>query len=263
MRALLAAVNCPKGDVSGNLQSHLRLLESAARQGCDVAVFPEFSLTGGGDPARFPARAISQSHPAVLQLAEATARFGVTAVFGIAESGGTAGTHFFITQLVAHDGELHGFHRKRHLGEDEEAYNVGGGTEVWNVAGTRFGVVICAEARADFTWDALAAAGADVALFCAAPGLYGRRTDEASWRTGLAWWEECALGDATRNAQRLGLWVALATQSGSTEDEDFPGLAALIDPEGRVTDRLADWAPGTLVVDIPNPTAIPGGGRSA
>jgi predicted amidohydrolase len=42
-----------------------------------------------------------------------------------------------------------------------------------------------------------------------------------------------------------------AGQSGSTVDEDFPGLAALVDPSGRVVVRLPDWREATLTVEIP------------
>jgi predicted amidohydrolase len=42
----------------------------------------------------------------------------------------------------------------------------------------------------------------------------------------------------------------MATQAGSTTDEDFPGLAALVSPTGDVVDGLADWRPGTLIVEI-------------
>ena len=81
--------------------------------------------------------------------------------------------------------------------------------------------------------------------------MYGRRTDEASWHEGFAWWEGLALGDARRQARRRGLWIALAGQAGATVDEDFPGLAALIGPDGNVTARLPDWRPGVLLADIP------------
>jgi predicted amidohydrolase len=47
---MLAAIRCDKGDVDGNLATHLRLLRSAAAAGCDLAVFPEMSLTGSVDP---------------------------------------------------------------------------------------------------------------------------------------------------------------------------------------------------------------------
>ena len=88
-------------------------------------------------------------------------------------------------------------------------------------------------------------------LFPAAPGLYGRRTSAASWRAGFAWWEGSALGDARRHARRRGLWIALAGQAGSTADEDFPGLAAVVSPAGTVTARLPDWRAGALVADVP------------
>ena len=45
--------------------------------------------------------------------------------------------------------------------------------------------------------------------------------------------------------------MALATQAGSTADEDFPGIAALVDPAGEVVARLPDWHAGTLVVSLP------------
>jgi len=41
----------------------------------------------------------------------------------------------------------------------------------------------------------------------------------------------------------------MATQAGATEDEDFPGLAALVSPDGQVA-RLPDWRPGSLVVEV-------------
>jgi predicted amidohydrolase len=54
---------------------------------------------------------------------------------------------------------------------------------------------------------------------------------------------------AGRHARRLGVPVTMATQAGSTEDEDFPGLAALILPSGEIA-RLPDWRPGSLIVDV-------------
>ena len=60
----------------------------------------------------------------------------------------------------------------------------------------------------------------------------------------------------TRSATReRGLWIAIATQAGSTHDEDFPGLAALVDPTGEVRAELSDWHEGSLIVDVPVETS--------
>jgi predicted amidohydrolase len=249
VRALLAAVRCEKGDVGGNLATHLRLLATAAAAGCDIALFPEMSLTGSVDPAAHPQRLADPDHPAVTALAEATGRTGVGVCFGIAERS-PAGEPY-ITQIFAAHGTVTGVQRKRHLGDGEERFTAGTDSHIFAHAGTRFAVAICAEAGFDAPFDAAAAGGARLVLFPAAPGLYGRRTDQASWRAGFSWWEGCALGDARRHASRLGLWIALAGQAGSTADEDFPGLAALVRPDGSVAARLPDWREGTLTVDIP------------
>ena len=248
MRALLAAIRCEKGDVEGNLVAHTAILREAAARGCDLTLFPEMSLTGSVDPAANPERLIGLDHQAVSDLASA-ADGRTVACFGIAERSADGRPH--ITQVVAAGGRVLGVQRKRHLGEGEESFAYATENPVFSWAGARFGIAICAEAGFDAPFDAAAASGASLMLFPAAPGLHGRRTSESSWRSGFAWWEACALGDAGRHARRLGLWIALAGQAGSTADEDFPGLAALVRPDGSIAARLPDWRANLLTVDVP------------
>ena len=82
MRVLLAAVDAQKGDLDGNLARHLAMLEQARAQGCDLAVFPEFSLTGSVDPRRHPERALSVDAEPVRALLQGTFRCGVAGVRG-------------------------------------------------------------------------------------------------------------------------------------------------------------------------------------
>lgn len=245
---MLGAVQCEKGDLSGNLVRHLALMREAHSSGCELAIFPEFSLTGSVDPLAQPDHAVTFGHPAVKELVDATAAVGVGAVFGLAEREDDA---FFISQAYAASGALLGVQRKRHLGDDEEGYKASSNTAVFELGSARFGSVICAESGVDFTWDATVDAGAQLVLMSSAPGLHGRRVSEEEWRSGFEWWEGCGLADARRHASRLGVWVAMATQAGSTIDEDFPGIAALIGPHGEVVHRLPDWRPGHLIVDVP------------
>jgi predicted amidohydrolase len=248
MRVLLAATTCEKGDLDGNLARHREVLQEAAASSCRLAVFPEMSLTGSVDPVRRPEQAISVDHGAVTELARVSGDLGVEAVVGLGER---AGSDLYISQLHLRGGEVAGVQRKRRLGEGEEGFATADRTERFAIDAVPFGVVICAESHADFTWEASVADGEQLVCLCSAPGLDERCTSEETWRSGFDWWGTAGLADAQHQAKRLRVWVAMATQAGSTVDEDFPGIAALIDPSGTIVDRLPDWRPGTLVVDVP------------
>lgn len=249
MRILLAAMRSAKGDLKLNLTNHLKKLDDASSKGCELVLFPEMSLTGSVDPLRNPERLISLEDSNIATVIAATKESGVAAAFGLAEVAISGDA--FITQMVASEGQRIGVQRKRHLGEGEEHFSPSADSAVFDVGRHKIGIAICAEAGFDAPFDDAWNAGANLVLFPAAPGLYGRRIDEASWRSGFAWWEQSSLGDACRHATRLGLWIALAGQAGSTLDEDFPGFAALVNPEGAVVERLPDWREGDLIVDVP------------
>jgi len=241
-------MTCEKGDLVGNLARHLEALRDAAGAGCDLVVFPEMSLTGSVDQLRRPEHAIALDDPAVAELAAAAGELGVDGVVGIGER---LGDDLYITQVHVRGGAVAGVQRKRRLGDGEEGFATSGHTERFSRDGVPFGIVICAEGHVDFTWDASVARGEQLVLLCSAPGLDERCTSKETWRSGFEWWGSAGLADAQHQAKRLGVWVAMATQAGSTHDEDFPGIAALIDPAGAIVDRLPDWRPGTLVVHVP------------
>ena len=245
VRLLLSAQRFEKGALEENLGEHRRAMAEAREQECELVVFPEMSLTGSVDPARHPERLLGLDAAAVGAMAALTDELGVAALFGISEVGP------FITQVLAEGGHLVGVQRKRHLGEGEEAYRTTDHDEVFEVDGARFAVAICAESGTDRPFAHARSEGAGFVCLCAAPGLYGRRTNEREWRAGWEWWCSAGLADARRHARERGLWIAVATQAGATTDEDFPGLAALVDPRGVVVAQLPDWNAGTLVVDIP------------
>jgi predicted amidohydrolase len=249
MKALLTAVCCQKGAIEANTTRHIALLEEGAARGARIVVFPEMSLTGSVDPVHWAGHAITLADPAVDEVAAAAGRLGVAALFGIAEA---HSDDVHITQVLADGGRIVGSYRKRTLGEDEGSYHVGSEPAGFVLDEKPIGIAICAEGGVDAPFDDAAAGGAGVVFFCSAPGLYGRRTNEKEWRAGFDWWSGSALGDAARHARRHGLWIALATQAGATADEDFPGLAALVDPHGTVVCALPDWHEGTLLVEIGN-----------
>ncbi len=77
-----------------------------------------------------------------------------------------------------------------------------------------------------------------------------RRRSDAGRKQGFDWWRGSVVDDA-RRLLAPGCWLAVSTQAGATDDEDFPGWAALIGAGGHVVAELPDWREGTLVVGLP------------
>lgn len=241
VRVMLTSLTCPKGDLVGNLARHRELLESASSQGCDLLLLPEMSLTGYR-----PGAAVTLEHPSVSELVAATSK-GAAVCFGLVETNRTGGPPF-ITQLVAAQGQVVTVHRKAHLGAGEDTdFQSGAAAGAFMLADVSCVIAVCAEIG---TATPYAQSGAELVLGPSAPGLYGdRRRTDADWRRGWEWWRGSLIDDVARHLRRDQVLV-VSTQAGATDDEDFPGWAAVLGPGGTVTAELPDWREGTLIVDL-------------
>jgi len=241
VRLLLTAVNCSKGKVETNLARHRDLLVLGRASGCDLVLLPEMSLTG-----YLASAAISLTDRSVAELVECTAG-GPSLCFGLVEQG-EADAAPYVTQLVASNGGVAAVHRKAGLGEGEdENFLAGKPSGVVSIAGVACSLAVCAEIGTEAPYHD----EPTLVLGPAAPGLYGvRRNEDADWQRGFDWWRGSVVDDA-RRLVKPGRWLAVSTQAGATEDEDFPGWAALVGAGGHVVDELPDWREGVVVVDLP------------
>ncbi len=240
MRLLLTSVNCPKGEIEANTRRHLELLGAGAAAQVDLVLLPEMSLTGYR-----PGAEIFLRHPAVSELVDSTA--GAPALcFGLVEAAADGGLPF-ITQVVAAGGELVAIHRKAHLGEGEEGdFQPGVPAGAFRVADRSCVLAVCAEIGTQAPYRL----GSELVLGPAAPGLYGpRRRTSLEWQRGVDWWHGSVVDDA-RRLLAPGQRLAVSTQSGATDDEDFPGWAALLTAGGDVVAELPDGREGSLVVEL-------------
>lgn len=250
MRAMLAAINCQKGMIDENLATHERVIQEAAAAGCQIVVFPEMSLTGYVDPGNPDQQQLSLDSKPVLQLSEISAGLRIDILFGMAES--TRDCSPFISQVFIEHGLISGVYRKRRLADNELShFTPGTRSVVARSNGEQFGTAICADRDVPDEFEFASAAGAKVVFHPSAPGLDPpRRTDESSWRRGFDWWRSTCLEIHGERAKALGISIAVVTQAGATEDEDFPGWAAVIGPDGELKAELPDWQAGTLVIDL-------------
>ena len=225
------------------------MIAKAAESNCDIVVFPEMSLSGYLDPAIHSEFELSLNSRQVNKLVELTESYSVDVLFGIVEH--NPGTGPFISQIHAGDGILNGIYRKRNLADNEALFTPGSEPYVGNLAGSSFGVAVCADYSVPTEFVAASNAGALVVFHPSAPGLDGlRKTDDASWKSGFDWWRTSCIERHGRRAKELGLHIAVCTQAGSTFDEDFPGWAGLFGPDGEIVAELPDWRAGTLIVEI-------------
>ena len=114
-----------------------------------------------------------------------------------------------------------GSYRKRHI-VDEEAdwFSAGDYTPVFHLllpqGEVDVALAVCADSDNSAVFADAARGGAQIVLHSSAPGLYGRRTDEASWQEGFDWYKSHLRERLPRYAREYGLYIAVATQTGAT-----------------------------------------------
>jgi predicted amidohydrolase len=249
MKALLASINCQKTEIAKNLENHEQLIANAAELNSDIIVFPEMSLTGYLDPAIHSEFELTLNSPQVNRLVELTETYSIDALFGIVERNPNGGP--FISQVHAGNGTVIGTYRKRNLADNEHLFSPGTEPYVGVLGGRSFGVAVCADYEVPTEFVAASDAGASIVFHPSAPGLYGpRKTDDASWQSGFDWWRTSCIEKHGQRAKKLGMYIAVCTQAGSTFDEDFPGWAALFGTDGEIVSELPDWRAGNLIIEI-------------
>lgn len=245
----LVQMRCPKGDIDGNLEQIRRYLDEGARRGVDIICFPEMSITGYINPTRRPDAVLALDHPAVDRFVAMTSLYRITALAGIVEANPDGKP--FITQIAARDGVLLGVYRKTSIPDDEANWFAAGPTvRVFAHPATTFGVSLCYDISNPAVFTKCARQGARIVFAAAAPGLYGSQ-ETRDWQAGFDWWRGECHRLFRRYARENGIAIAVATQAGRTEDEDFPGGGYLFAPDGDCLAETPDWSEGVLYAMLP------------
>ncbi len=263
MRIALAQINPVVGDIAGNCERIAGKIEDAAREGADLVIFAELSVTGypPRDLLR-KERFVADSVAAVGELArhckDTAALVGyprpVEAEHGRPLQNAAA--------LLA-GGEIRRVHAKRLLPTydvfDETRYFEpaspaggpspdGGSDACFELAGLRIGLSICED-----LWDAealgrdlyaedpighLAAQGAQLIVNMAA----------SPFEVGKA-----AVRDSVfrRQAARTSAAVAYVNQVGGNDELVFDGGSCVVSADGHVLGRARSFAEDLLIVDVP------------
>ena len=241
LRIALAQFDFPVGDVAGNADRIVELIEEARDEWeADLVLFPELALSGY-PPEDLLLRPgfLGDCHRAMERIAPAAT--GITAVVGWPESHGPV---VYNAASILRDGRLERTYRKRELPNyavfDERRYFVvdpDGGDCVFELDGVRLGLLICEDMWFAEPLHSTIEAGAQLVLSINASPF---ERDKHARRDAL-------LEDATR---RWGVPVAYVNCVGGQDAVVFDGGSLVAEGDGTVHPAAAAFTEQMLVVDF-------------
>jgi predicted amidohydrolase len=248
LKIALAQMRCEKGAIDDNLAIIQRSLHEAISQNVDIICFPEMSITGYIDPTRQPEAMLRLDSPAVAHFVAMTSGTGITALAGFVEANPEGKP--FITQVVARDGKLLDYYRKKTIITDEVAWFApGAAVSVFAHQKATCGLAVCADIEDPAIFAENARRGAQIIFEAAAPGLYGEQATR-NWQAGYDWWRGECHTKLGRYARDNHVSIAVATQAGRTIDEDYPGGGYVFGPDGVCLIETPDWSEGILYAEL-------------
>ena len=238
MRVALAQLNPTVGDIAGNEAKALEALERARAAGAQLVLFPELYITGyPPEDLLLKEHFLRDARRAVQRLAEASR--DLVTVVGFPERD----VDVFNAAAVLAGGELAAIYRKVYLPNygvfDEQRYfQSGAGGGIVELDGLRLGVTICEdiwEPGPPLSDEALAGATV-IANISASP-----------YHAGKGGERERMIEQRARDSLAAVAFCALV---GGQDELVFDGHSIVVDHEGEVVARAAQFEEEVLVAEI-------------
>jgi len=238
VRIALAQLNPTVGDIPGNEAKGLEAIARAREAGAQLLVLPELLVTGyPPEDLLLKEHFLRDARAAVERLAQACGDLVV--VVGFPERD----VDVYNSAAVLQDGEVRGVYRKVYLPNygvfDEQRYfQAGEGPGILDLDGVRVGLTVCEdiwEPGPPLTDEALA--GATVILNLSASPYHAGKGAE----------RELMIAQRARDSLTAVVFCALV---GGQDELVFDGHSLVVDHDGHVLGRAAQFAEELLVVDV-------------
>jgi NAD+ synthase (glutamine-hydrolysing) len=250
VRVALAQIDPTVGDIDGNSAKVAEWIGRARAEGAQLAIFPELCVPGyPAEDLYLKRHFVEANRRAVESLAEQVGE--MVALVGFAEpvAGGGDFRHAHNSVAVLADGAVRAVYRKNRLPNysvfDEQRYFVPG-TEpaTTEVAGQTVGLTVCED-----VW----APGPPASSEAAAGASLIANPSGSPYHRGKGREREAMLAE---RARAYGTHFAFCNLVGGQDELVFDGQSFVVDPEGNVIARAAQFEEELLVCEIP--PAAPG-----
>lgn len=243
LRVAICQINTRVGDLHGNAEKILSTMAEAEREGADLAIFPELTITGYPPEDLLLKPGFIADNQAVLDEVASKITGHCAAAIGFADGEGH-GQAYNAFALIS-GGEVKATYHKRALPNyaiyDEERVFLPGvePMRLFDIAGVRVGMAICEDAWiAGGPMAQMGAGGAQILVNINASPYYRRKTEVRQ--------DEMAL----RVAEAGGIPLVYGNLVGGQDEIIFDGSSFALDGEGEVIARAGHCVEEILVVDV-------------
>jgi NAD+ synthase (glutamine-hydrolysing) len=251
LRVALAQIDPTVGDIDGNAAKIAEWIRRARGEGAELVIFPELCLPGyPAEDLYLKRHFVEANQRAVEQLARGVD--GIVALVGFAEPAAADGegrcAHNSLAVLA--DGAVQTVYRKNRLPNyavfDEQRYFIPGAEPATvAVAGEQIGLTVCED-----VW----APGPPASSEAAAGASLIANPSGSPYHRGKGREREAMLAE---RARAYGAHFAFCNLVGGQDELVFDGHSFVVDPQGRVIARAAQFDEELLVCEIPSSTPGP------
>ncbi len=240
-------MNSTVGDFSGNLNKIKDTICAAREMDADLIAFPEMAITGYPPEDLLLKPAFIEDNLKILDRVAETV-FGITVVMGFVDRGLPSGgkTHsenLYNAAAVIHGGRVHRVYHKVCLPNygvfDEKRYFQPGKTlHIFTLSGVNIGVNICEDIwQESGPTEAQASGGAQLIV----------NINASPYQAGKAQSRQNML---SARAKTHGVLIAYVNMVGGQDELVFDGGSMVVDAQGRLLARAAQFREELMVVDL-------------
>jgi len=225
--------------VQRNLERMLPWIQKAARQGADLVCFPELNVTGYTTDAVIRDCAEPIPGPISRRIAQMAADEKIVVLAGLAERDEKG--RIFASHLKASPRGDSGVYRKLYISPPEQSlFSAGRTIPLFDANGVKFGVQLCYDAHFPELSARMAVKGADIIFIPHASPRGAPREKLDSWMRHLS-----------ARAFDNGILLVACNQVGDKKRGlDFPGVAVVIGPAGKILAKKTTGGEDMLMADL-------------